>query len=357
MIGTTAAIIGASIAATGGSVASGVLGSRAAGKAAKSQSEAAAYAAELQKQAADEALAFQKEQWQTTQQNYAPWLEAGKTGLDALLHGMGLGSLETTTTAAEDPYAGQRSQYQESVTGIKSQIDALQQQLQSGALTGVSAILAANQLNALNTELQSATKQLESLPAAPAADGTASITSGDSGKDYPVGYGDLMKDFSKEDFETDPGYQFRLDEGIKAIERSAAAKGGALSGGAVKSALQYNQGFASNEYSNAFNRYNTQQANKYNRLAGLSGVGQSAAQQTAATGQAYANNAGNILTGSAQAQGDYATQGANARASGYMGGANAWGNAIGGITNNIQNALLLDKLLSAQKPVSTGYSI
>lgn len=155
--------------------------------------------------------------------------------------------------------------------------------------------------------------------------------------------------------QNDPGFQFRLQQGEQALQRSAAAKGGLLSGGTAKALTDYGQQAASGEYGNVYNRalgqyqqsyneYQQNQANTYNRLAGLSGTGQVAAGQLAQSGQATAGNVGNILLGSANAQGNDIQNAAAARASGYVGGANAYGGAIGGIGNSIQQQILLSQL-------------
>jgi hypothetical protein len=52
----------------------------------------------------------------------------------------------------------------------------------------------------------------------------------------------------------DPGYQFRLEQGMKALNAQSAAKGGLMSGGALKAAQRYGQGLASQEYGAAYNR-------------------------------------------------------------------------------------------------------
>lgn len=137
----------------------------------------------------------------------------------------------------------------------------------------------------------------------------------------------------------DPGFEFRLREGQKAIERAAAAKGGALGGGALRSVARYGQEMASGEYdkaygraanafqqdfSNKYNVFKSNQADRFNRLASLAGVGQIAANQIGNAQQNYANNVGQAGMQTAAAQGDFATQGANARASGYVGRANAY---------------------------------
>jgi hypothetical protein len=61
-------------------------------------------------------------------------------------------------------------------------------------------------------------------------------------------------------FEADPGYGFRLSEGLKALERSAAARGGLMSGGAGKALQRYGQDLASQEYGNAFQRFQQDRA-------------------------------------------------------------------------------------------------
>lgn len=75
-----------------------------------------------------------------------------------------------------------------------------------------------------------------------------------------------------------PAFQFRLAEGQKALERSAAARGGLNSGGFMKDLTRYSQGLASDEY-----------GNQWNRLAGLAGVGQNSAQSLGGLGSNYAN--------------------------------------------------------------------
>jgi hypothetical protein len=114
------------------------------------------------------------------------------------------------------------------------------------------------------------------------------------------------------DFQADPGYGFRMSEGMKAIERSAAARGGLLSGATLKGVTRFGQDTASAEYLNAFNRYQTNRANQLNPLQSLMGGGQSSANLLSnAAGQT-----GQGLAGSAMA-------GGQATASGYMNMANA----------------------------------
>jgi hypothetical protein len=167
------------------------------------------------------------------------------------------------------------------------------------------------------------------------------------------GYGSLMQPFNGQVSEqNDPGYQFRLQQGQQALQRSAAAKGDLLSGGTAKALQQYGQDYASNEYQNTYNRYMNDQTTKYNRLASLAGVGQQAVGQSGASGQAAAGNIGNILMASGQQIGnDYQNAGA-ARASGYVGGANAWSGALGGGTNTLMQLM---QLYGNKAPASVPY--
>ena len=145
--------------------------------------------------------------------------------------------------------------------------------------------------------------------------------------------GKYAKDFSMADFEQDPGYAFRMSEGLKGLDRTAAARGGMLSGAALRGATRYGQDMASQEYTNAFNRYQTNRANQLNPLQSLMGSGQTAAGQVANAGQNYANQAGQ----------NYMNAG-NARASGYVGSANAWSNAIGNAYNQYNQNQMMNRI-------------
>jgi len=133
-----------------------------------------------------------------------------------------------------------------------------------------------------------------------------------------AGYGSLGRQFTAADMEMDPGYQFRLAEGLKALDRTAAARGGLMSGSALKAAGRYGQDLASQEFMNAFNRSQALKSERLGALGSLYGAGQTAAQQVGAAAGQYGANAGNLLMQSGQA-----------RASGYLGQANALSNALG----------------------------
>ena len=140
------------------------------------------------------------------------------------------------------------------------------------------------------------------------------------------GYFNQSYEGDKFNFQADPSYKFRQQQGFDGIQSQAAAQGGLLSGATLKALNDYNSNLASQEYGNAFNRwqstdnnnyerFNADQTNRYNRLSNLVGVGQNAAAQVgnagAQTSQAIANNT---------------MAGANSIAAGQVGSANAWSN-------------------------------
>lgn len=140
--------------------------------------------------------------------------------------------------------------------------------------------------------------------------------------------------FGMEQFQADPGYAFRMSEGMRGLERSAAARGGLLSGATLRGIQRFGQDLASQEYTNAFNRYQTERAARLAPLQSLAGVGQTTAQQIGQAGQQMASNVGQALT-----------SGAAARASGYVGGANALTSAIGGATNAYMQGQMFNRLM------------
>jgi hypothetical protein len=158
-------------------------------------------------------------------------------------------------------------------------------------------------------------------------------------------------------FKTDPGYQFRMQQGSNALNSGAAAAGGQLSGATQKALQRYGQGFASNEYGNAFNRFanqrdfnqgqyqfgttagmsnamnrynalNQQAQQQYQRQAGLADLGVTGGQNLANLGQMYGQ----------QMAGQWGNMG-NAQAAGAIGRGQAWqtglNNLMGGIAGQM----------------------
>jgi len=244
----TSALVAGGLAAAGG-IGGSAIAAKGAGQAANAQAQAAEQAAQLQHQDQQAALAFQQKQYDTEQQQIAPWLQAGTTAINQL-SGDKLPAFQAPTAATE---------------------------------------------------------------------------------------------------QNDPGYQFRLQQGQQALENSAAARGGLLSGNTGEALTQYGQNYASNEYGNVYNRamndYNTNVIAPYNRLSALAGIGQQAQASSAQQGQAAANNVMGIDMSAGQQQGNSLLQAGAARASGYASQGNIWGNALSGATNSIGNGILLSSLM------------
>jgi hypothetical protein len=203
----------------------------------------------------------------------------------------------------------------------------------------------------------------------------------------------------------DPGYQFRLQQGAQALQRSAAATGGVLGGAQEKALDRYSQDYASNEYQNAFNRYMAQNQQQYNMLAGLANYGQGAAGQAAGlttnvggaaagniyggglqtgqnfmqggalqgnlfgqqaganltVGQQLANAAmqgnqyiGNIGLLGAQQAGNAYMQGAQGMASGILGQGNMLGQGLAGAAGQIGGGMMLNNLMNYLNPGGGG---
>lgn len=251
-------------------IASAGIGAASSYGAASSQVGAEEQAAQLQHQDQEASLAFQQQEFNTQQENLAPWLQTGGQSLSKLSSLLGLSG---------DP----------SQQGFGSLAQGW-----NGSFTA---------------------------PTAQQAQAT-------------------------------PGYQFQLAQGDQAIQNSAAARGGLLSGGTAKSLDQYNSGLADSTYqqtyNNAFQQYQQQynefqqnQANEFNRYAGLAGVGQQAATTLGSEGQAAASNVAGINTAAGAQQGQTLGNIGAANASGYVG----IGNAVSGGINNTSQLLLLSSLL------------
>jgi hypothetical protein len=149
--------------------------------------------------------------------------------------------------------------------------------------------------------------------------------------------------FGMQQFQADPGYQFRMSEGMKALERGAAARGGLLSGSTLRATQRFGQDLASQEYQNAFNRYGIERERRLGPLQSLAGVGQTTSQQLSSQAGQMGANVGNMMTSSAAA-----------RASGYVGQANALTSALGTGLNFYQGQQMLNRLAPQQAPMMLG---
>jgi hypothetical protein len=181
--------------------------------------------------------------------------------------------------------------------------------------------------------------------------------------------GDLNKTFTASDMQQyDPGYQFRMDQAAKALQGSAAARGGAIGGGTLSALTGLSQNLASSEFGNAEQRFRAQQTDRFNRLNSLVNLGATSATQAGTFGMTGADDAARLgLTGAtssadlglrgATGAGTFATQGveeqtrnalntyakigdlmtggAAATAGGIVGGTNALTGALSGVSGAV----------------------
>lgn len=136
---------------------------------------------------------------------------------------------------------------------------------------------------------------------------------------------DMMKQYS-------PAYQFQMQQGRQGVLNQDAGQTGALSGAALKDLTSFNQGYANTAFQNAFGQYQTQQTNTFNRLAGIAGMGESAAANAATGASSFGASIGNAAQNVGTAQAGGVVGGANAIAGGinaatpwlYAGSQNNW---------------------------------
>jgi hypothetical protein len=143
--------------------------------------------------------------------------------------------------------------------------------------------------------------------------------------------------FGMEQFQQDPGYGFRLKEGLAALEASKSAAGTLRSGNTLRGIMRFGQELGSQEFTNAFNRYQAERAARLNPLQSLAGMGQTTATNVAGQAGQLGQNIGANIIGAG-----------NARASGYMGTANAISNALGQGLNYYQGQQFMNRMFPQQ---------
>jgi hypothetical protein len=248
-IGAAAAIgVGVAGAASLGGAA---ISANAAGNASSTQASAANQAALLQHQDALQALQFQQAQYNANLQNSAPWLQAGQAGVTNLAYLLGVGPQSGIPNSTAGPinaitpafnYAGQN--FNSLVNSGDPNISPNQQTTQQWKAQGIP-------FQNITTAdgRQVAVRTSPSTTSAGAAPAAAPAASGSTVNPSLGAYGSLSQ-FQAPTAATeqnDPGFQFRLQQGQQALERSAAAKGGLLTGGTAQAEQQFGQDYASNE--------------------------------------------------------------------------------------------------------------
>ena len=143
-------------------------------------------------------------------------------------------------------------------------------------------------------------------------------------------FGDLTKKFTLADFWDDPvtkaSYQTGLKQGTEALERMAGARGNRNSGAQLKALTRFGTDYTGGQAAGSQARFVGDQTNIYNRLAGLSGTGQTAAQGLGYAGQ----NTANTISGLMGAQG-------NARGAAAISQGNIWSGAARNVGNTLGN--------------------
>jgi hypothetical protein len=307
------------VAVAGATVVGGALSASAAGKAASTQAGAADRAAELQLEQFNRSVELQE-----------PFRQAGVLGQNQLMTYLGVGgTLQYDETA-----------YQKALRDYNANLAALDpSKYMSGGgggsmvATGGDGSMEYYQEGPEGTFNQAAYDADRARLVAPDREqfrlSGGNVNDPNFGKYATAEYTPEM--FAKGQ---DPGYQFRLSEGLKALDRQAAARGGLISGSALKASMRYGQDMGSQEYGNAFNRYQIERTNTLNPYQAMAGQGQSVANQLSNAGQNYANQAGEAYQGAA-----------NARASGYVGQANAISGTIGNLSNMYYQNQLMNRVL------------
>jgi hypothetical protein len=316
----------AAAAAAVGSVASGYMQGRAARDAARTQQEGAAYAADVQRDMFDVSRAQQQ-----------PFMESGYGANAELSRLMGIAPQTARGNSPgsempedlirsnggvpamnEDLYAsdpGYRQAWDQMMESERANPRWKDHSQTSFYTAGNDADFA--RIQGLLTQNMTAYREAhpDETTATPGAGGSGMPDEGGTG--LPTGY--LTQLFTPEAFKAgiDPGYQWRAQQGAQGVMNTAAAGSGSLSGPALKALMEYNQGAASQEYGAAFNRFQTQQGNIFQRLTSMAGMGQNAAAGVGNQAVATGGNIGANIVG-----------GANAAAAGQVGAANAYGGAL-----------------------------
>lgn len=304
---------------------------------------ASSSAAGAQADAANSANQTQMAQYNQTRADQAPWRNRGNAAADRLNYLLGVGGTAGSTQYASAPV---QKQWGSSTDDVGQAFrDMLGRDADETGHNYYNSQLAQGKtIDQIRAEIAaSAEGQKYAQNNVPYEDQLKAYQDQQQFDPNGAQYGSLLRNFTASDFTADPGYDFRLSEGLKGVNNSAAARGGLLSGAALKAASKYNQNFASNEYSNAYNRFQTNQTNQFNRLASIAGVGQTATNQVAAAGQNMANTvSSNQLSAG------------NARASGYVGGANALTSSIGQGYNMYQGNQLMGMLANRNSLSGSG---
>lgn len=351
--------------AAGAVVAGAVIGGVASNMAASKQASAAKDAANISAASARDATQLQGMMYDQTRSDQQPWREAGASSLNKLQQLMGTGygseSVKKNQLTLNDliDRSGDSWQANAELAKFSPEYRKAYEKYMNDTLVQWGVHPAESLGSVYKDDLLKG--DMQSIVDAYNKKNLAEYEAGKTAAEADPSFGSLLKSFSMADYQADPGYAFRVSEGQKALERSAAARGGLYSGRAAKDLTRFGQDQGSQEYQNAFNRYQSNQNNQFNRLASIAGVGQTANNALSTAGTNYANSVGNIGMTNAANQGNAALASGNARASGYMGIASAlgnvnWGSLGGSSSTGSSGGLTADQSAAYAQSNPNGYS-
>lgn len=331
--------IGAAIGAVGG-----LLSANAAKKAGNTQADAGRAAADAQQQATRETNQLQADMYRQGMVNQSPWLQGGQTALAALMSGTGLGGVRASQSpgafgqnASQVPIGNQGGVQGTNVFG--------NQPVAAGSFVNAEGVAVDAQGNPIQTGVNY---------------GIGNVNYGATQEELDQGAasvrpGQFTETFKGEDIYLDPSYKFRLEEGQRAMRAAQAAGGNRFSGQSMKDIVNYGQGAASQEFGAANARFLQNQGLLFDRLSGLAGIGQNAANTATSAGQAAANAIGQNTQAGMQQMNDYRTSGANAQAHANVGATNALvGGAQRGMSDYIRMSYLNPSTNSSWAKSNTG---
>lgn len=286
-------------------------------------SNAAGSAADAQTQASQQSIAEQKREFNQTQQNQAPFIQNGTAANNKLAYLLGIGtnnggsssdSRSLLTSDLKNEFPTWNAGGNDSIAGLLQYAPQI--------LNDPSIQQASGYTPQTLADLQGYLSRAQAISQAP------QTTSAQASSD--PAYGSLLKSFSAQDLANDPvynsGLQFGLNQGTGAINQRALQSGSYDSGATLKALTQYANDYGSTKANDAYNRFNTNQSNVFNRLSGIAGTGQQAVNQVQTAGTNEANQISNSLSDAG-----------NARSAGIIGGSNAWGSALSGVNGVYQN--------------------
>lgn len=290
-----------------GSIAGGLLGGAGANKASKAQAKAT-----------KAAIAEERRQYDTNRADLAPWRDQGGLAINRLGVLMGL---DPRGGATFNESAPDRAAFTTAGTPAQAAFDAGDGGWSTPATPGTPGSFDQAGYDSALSGYNTRRSAFDSAPAA-------------------AGFGDLTKKFTLADFWDDPvtkaSYQQGLDQGTKALANMAGARGNRNSGAQLKALERFTTDYTGNQAAGSQARFVGDQTNLYNRLAGISGTGQTAASQGAIIGQGNTNTIAELVSGQGNARGAAAIARGNAASGAIRNVGNIFGNNSGG-GGNAQN--------------------